>query len=105
MSQQPDPLDISHQAEPVDKISVLQAISIFANTPRAILAEVADMLEEIEFKTGNLIFAKGDLGTSMYMVVTARSGCMTATWASPPCTRATCSVRWLRWTRSRAAHR
>ncbi len=70
MSQPSDPLDISNQAEPVDKISILQAISIFANTPRAILAEVAGMLEEVEYKSSDLIFAKGDLGTSMYVVVT-----------------------------------
>jgi hypothetical protein len=70
MSQQSNPLDISNQAEPVDKISILQAISIFANTPRAILDEVADMLEQVEYRAGDLIFAKGDLGTSMYVVVT-----------------------------------
>ncbi len=70
MSQPRDALDNSDPVELVDKISILQAISIFANTPRAILAEVADMLEEVAFKTGDLIFAKGDLGTSMYVVVT-----------------------------------
>ncbi len=54
----------------VDKINVLRAVSIFANTPQPILAQVADMLEEVEAKAGDLIFAKGDLGTSMYIVVT-----------------------------------
>lgn len=70
MSQQSDRLDLSTAEEPVEKINVLQAISIFANTPRSILAEVAELLEEVDYRTGDLIFAKGDLGTSMYVVVT-----------------------------------
>jgi CRP/FNR family transcriptional regulator, cyclic AMP receptor protein len=70
MSTPSDTLDAPEVTLTVDKINVLQAISIFANTPRSILAEVADMLEEVEYKAGDLIFAKGDLGTSMYVVVT-----------------------------------
>lgn len=70
MSQQSDRLDLSTAEGPVEKINVLQAISIFANTPRSILAEVAELLEEVDYRTGDLIFAKGDLGTSMYVVVT-----------------------------------
>jgi CRP/FNR family transcriptional regulator, cyclic AMP receptor protein len=70
MTQQSDRLDFSSPDTPVDKINILQAISIFANTPRSILAEVAAMLEEVDYRAGDLIFAKGDLGTSMYVVVT-----------------------------------
>jgi CRP-like cAMP-binding protein len=70
MTQQPDRLDFSSPDAPVDKINILQAISIFANTPRSILAEVAERLEEADYRAGDLIFAKGDLGTSMYVVVT-----------------------------------
>ena len=70
MTQQSDRLDFSSPDTPVDKINILQAISIFANTPRSILAEVAAMVEEVDYRAGDLIFAKGDLGTSMYVVVT-----------------------------------
>lgn len=54
----------------VDKTGILESISIFAHTPLPILAQVADRLEEVEFSAGDPIFAKGDLGTSLYIVVT-----------------------------------
>ncbi len=53
----------------VDKINILQSVSIFSTTPRHILAEVADKLEEVEVLSGATIFEKGDPGTSMYIVV------------------------------------
>ena len=49
----------------VDKINILQSVSIFSTTPRAILADVADKLEEVNALSGATIFEKGDLGTSM----------------------------------------
>ena len=52
-----------------DKINILKSVSIFFDTPPETLAEVADMLEEVDVKAGATIFEKGDLGASMYIVV------------------------------------
>lgn len=56
-------------ARRADKIRVLRMVNIFMDTPEETLADVADLLEEIEVKAGQSVFKKGDLGTSMYMVV------------------------------------
>ena len=53
----------------VDKINILQSVSIFSTTPRAVLADVADKLEEVTVLSGATVFEKGDLGTSLYIVV------------------------------------
>ncbi len=70
MNQEPIESFASHSAASVDKIGILHAVSIFANTPPSILAEVAARLEEVEVKAGERIITKGELGTSMYVVVT-----------------------------------
>jgi sigma-B regulation protein RsbU (phosphoserine phosphatase) len=53
----------------VDKIDVLKTISIFAETPTENLVEIAPMLEEVEFESGQTIFEKGGLGDCMYIIV------------------------------------
>lgn len=52
----------------MDKIGILKSVSIFFETPPDMLAEIAELLEEISVDAGQVIFAKGDLGTSMYIV-------------------------------------
>jgi CRP-like cAMP-binding protein len=52
-----------------EKIGILKSVSIFFDTPDEILAKVADLLEEVAVKAGDSVFEKGDLGTSMYIVV------------------------------------
>jgi CRP-like cAMP-binding protein len=51
---------------------ILRSVSIFAETPDDILAEVASLLEEIEVEAGDPVFRKGDLGSAMYVVVEGR---------------------------------
>ena len=52
-----------------DKVNVLKSVSIFFDTPPEVLADVAGLLEEITVQPDEVIFEKGDLGASMYIVV------------------------------------
>ena len=48
--------------------SILHNVGIFSELPQDVLAEVAALFEEIEFKAGSLIFKEGDEGDSLYIV-------------------------------------
>jgi CRP-like cAMP-binding protein len=52
-----------------DKIGVLKSVSLFFETPTELLAEIAELLEEVTTPEGEIIFEKGDMGASMYIVV------------------------------------
>jgi CRP-like cAMP-binding protein len=47
----------------------LRGASIFASTPDKVLAALADAVEEVQLAPNEPLFAKGDLGTSMYVIV------------------------------------
>jgi CRP-like cAMP-binding protein len=51
------------------KSLILHAVSLFAETPADILAEVAGLLEEVSFKVDETIFEQGDVGDALYIVV------------------------------------
>lgn len=55
---------------PRDKIQRLRRASIFASTPDEVLAAVADAVEEVQLAPNQQLFAKGDHGTSMYVIAT-----------------------------------
>lgn len=48
---------------------MLKSISIFSQLEDDVLAEVADILEEVRYRAGETLFEKGDLGTCMYIIV------------------------------------
>jgi CRP-like cAMP-binding protein len=50
------------------KVSLLKKTGIFKNTPEKDLTDIADILEEVSLKTGDSIFAKGDIGDCMYII-------------------------------------
>ena len=52
----------------IEKVLVLKSLSIFAETPETILAEIAHLIEEQELTNGTSIFKEGDLGDSMYII-------------------------------------
>ena len=56
----------------IEKVIILKGVSIFAETPDETLGEVARVLEEVEVKAGETVFAKGDLGDSLYVVASGR---------------------------------
>lgn len=53
----------------VEKVLVLKTVAMFGQTPDHVLADVADLLEEIEVAENETIFQKGEPGDSMYIIV------------------------------------
>jgi ATP:ADP antiporter, AAA family len=56
----------------IEKLMILKTVPIFAEAPDYVLAQVIPILEEQEFEPGQRIFEKGDLGTSMYIIVSGK---------------------------------
>ncbi|CAK6701272.1 MULTISPECIES: cyclic nucleotide-binding domain-containing protein [unclassified Synechococcus] len=55
-----------------DKLQRLQTVGIFAATPVEVLLQLAEAVEEVHLAAGEQLFAKGDLGTSMYVIVSGQ---------------------------------
>ena len=56
----------------IEKVLILKTVDMFGQTPDDVLAEVANLLEDMEVNAGETIFHKGDLGDSMYVIVDGR---------------------------------
>jgi Cyclic nucleotide-binding domain len=56
----------------IEKVLLLKGVPMFSATSEDTLADVAGVLEEVELHAGELVFSKGDLGNSMYIVVSGR---------------------------------
>ena len=54
---------------PIEKVIILKTVRIFVETPDEVLAEVATLLEEVDFSAGEVIFEKGEIGSCMYVIV------------------------------------
>ncbi|MEO5675089.1 MAG: cyclic nucleotide-binding domain-containing protein [Chitinophagales bacterium] len=52
----------------IEKVIVLKSLTLFAETPETILAEIAHLIEEEEVVTGRLIVKEGDIGNCMYII-------------------------------------
>ncbi len=59
-----DPSKGTTRLSTIEKVIILKTVGMFSQTPGAVLAEVADLLEEIEAADSETIFNKGDLGDS-----------------------------------------
>jgi hypothetical protein len=53
----------------IDKVIVLKSVDIFSQTPDDLLAQVSEELETLEISRGETIFLKGELGDSLYIIV------------------------------------
>jgi HEAT repeat protein len=53
----------------IEKVITLKAVEMFARTAEDVLADVAVLAEEVRFKAGETIFAKGDAGESLFVIV------------------------------------
>lgn len=51
---------------------VLKSVSIFSQVPDEALADLADVMEEVEVEGGDTIYAKGGRGQTMYIIVDGR---------------------------------
>ena len=56
----------------VEKVLMLKTVPMFAQTSDELLAEVAQALEIVDLPAGTLVFATGDVGESMFIVVRGR---------------------------------
>lgn len=56
----------------IEKVIILRSVSLFASIPESILVRVADLLNETVFDEGHTLFAKGDYGDKMYIIVTGK---------------------------------
>lgn len=53
----------------IEKVITLKAVDMFSRTPEDVLADVAALAEEVRVGAGDPIFAKGDPGESLYVIV------------------------------------
>jgi CRP-like cAMP-binding protein len=53
----------------IEKVMILKSCDIFSATPEEDLIEVASIVEEVQYPKGKDIFVKGDIGTSMYIII------------------------------------
>ena len=56
----------------IEKVIVLKDADLFAETPDELLAEVAELLTEVELPAGEAVFSKGEPGDSLYIVVSGQ---------------------------------
>jgi HEAT repeat protein len=56
----------------IEKVIILKNVSLFAQTPDELLAEIAGLLEEIDMPPGQAIFGKGESGDSLFIVVSGQ---------------------------------
>lgn len=52
----------------IEKVLLLKSLNIFSETPETVLAEVAEILEEIDFEKGKRIVTEGEVGNCMYII-------------------------------------
>lgn len=53
----------------VEKVLILKTVSMFSQTPDNVLADVADLLEELDVSENEAIFKQGETGDSMYVIL------------------------------------
>ena len=53
----------------IEKVILLKTVAMFEQTPEELVAEVASIVEVVDYPKGHRIFDKGDAGESMYIVV------------------------------------
>jgi CRP/FNR family cyclic AMP-dependent transcriptional regulator len=56
----------------VEKVLFLKSIDLFRALPGEELAQIADIAEEMPVSAGDLVFAEGELGDALYIVVEGR---------------------------------
>ncbi|WP_133272279.1 cyclic nucleotide-binding domain-containing protein [Hymenobacter radiodurans] len=62
-----------------DRVHILQQTALFAETPENVLSSIVPIMREVSFRDGQQIFAKGDLGTSLFIVYGGEVGIFNGT--------------------------
>jgi CRP/FNR family cyclic AMP-dependent transcriptional regulator len=53
----------------IEKVMTLKSVAIFSKVPDEVLANLASVMEEVEFQKGDEIYSKGGEGQTMYIIV------------------------------------
>jgi CRP-like cAMP-binding protein len=61
----------------LERVEVLKNTTLFAQTPENVLSSVVPIMKEVTFQEGEEIFAKGDIGTSLFIVHDGQVGVFT----------------------------
>ena len=74
-----DSLLMSHAAtsshiSAAERVQVLQQTELFAETPGNVLSSIVPIMKEVTFAAGQQIFAKGDLGASLFIIYEGQVG-------------------------------
>jgi hypothetical protein len=56
------------------RVGLLRHTALFAETPENVLSSIVPIMQEVTFPVGHQIFAKGDLGASLYIVYEGEVG-------------------------------
>jgi len=54
----------------IEKVIILKSINLFSEISENDLLAIAMQLQEIEYEENTIVFEQGDLGTSLYIIVT-----------------------------------
>jgi MFS family permease len=66
--------EAARQISEMERVIVLKNTRIFSQTPENVLSSIAPIMKEVTYGEGQEIFAKGDLGDSMYVIYTGQIG-------------------------------
>jgi len=53
----------------IEKVLILKTVTMFSQTPDNVLADVSDLLEDLDVSENETIFEQGDPGDSLYVIV------------------------------------
>ncbi|WP_310398136.1 cyclic nucleotide-binding domain-containing protein [Hymenobacter sp.] len=62
------PANSEARVSALERVVVLKSTALFAHTPENVLSSIVPIMKEVTFQDGDAIFAKGDIGTSLFIV-------------------------------------
>jgi CRP-like cAMP-binding protein len=57
----------------IEKVMVLKSVHVFAGVPEDVLANLSSYLEETDVAAGEMVYEKGDLGDTMFIIVDGKA--------------------------------
>jgi hypothetical protein len=66
--------ETSQQISEMERVIVLKNTQLFSQTPENVLSSIAPIMKEVTYSESQEIFAKGDLGDSMYIIYAGEVG-------------------------------
>lgn len=68
----PEQQDVEKMLSTIEKVLVLKTVNLFENIPDHVLATIAEIVAELEYPAGQTIIHKGEVGDSMYVIVSGK---------------------------------